>query len=106
MNNLIINVSLENPSTGYACLHRGNKKVTLFLGAIAELFPYLGSEFLPFQNLEEIIEEIVIHELIHKFTGVIEDKIIDSWHRLLCNLYPKYHCTCPINCFWRDSYDK
>lgn len=60
-------------------------------------------------TLEECIEELTIHELLHEISRVSEDYIVDGWHRLLCRMNNKHikqstNCSCPVWCFWRDCY--
>lgn len=102
-----IDVSLEKEPRGYACLCADGETLIIFLDSVTELLPYLGSKYLPFQKFEDLIEEWVIHEIIHKITEIQDDKIIDGWHIVLCHLFnPKMkECKCPIDCFWRDVYN-
>jgi len=99
-----INVSLNNEPRGYACIHIATDTVTLFLNSISELFPHLNSMYFPFITIEDIIEEFIIHETIHKMIRIRDDRIIDGWHMVLCHLLSGLkECKCPISCFWRDT---
>lgn len=99
-----IDFSLESEPRGYyMCLHNNGEDATLFLANVTELLPYFNTECFPFSSIEDLIKEWVVHELIHKFTELKEDKIIDRWHIVLCHLLGgKTDCNCPIDCFWRS----
>lgn len=103
-----VGVSLENEPRGYANLDSNGKNMTVFLANVVELLPYLGSEFLPFESIEELFEEWVIHELIHKFTMITTgEKLVDGWHIVLCHSFGSdKNCSCPVDCFWREVYSK
>lgn len=57
----------------------------------------------PFRSIEDAIEELTIHEILHDILRIHEDEIIDGWHALLCRLINnKEKCDCPIPCEFRQ----
>lgn len=93
-------LALEDSCKGYAKIC--GDVMTIYLPTLTRLLS-IPREFFPFPTIEELIEELTIHELIHKITGVIEDETIDSWHMLECRVSNgREKCDCPIDCFFRD----
>lgn len=108
---MIVDVSLEVEKRGYACYNPDKNKMMLFLGSINEIL--IDAEYTPFDSIEDIIEELCIHEKIHDTTGLTsnesDEKYVDRWHILLCWLdnskwmTKEKRCKCPIDCFWREN---
>ena len=93
--------SLDYEPRGYA--HLQNNTITFFLSSFSRI-PF-GIESCPFENIGELIEELMIHELIHKITSEKSEEKVDGWHTLYCRLMSgRKECNCPIDCFWRDVY--
>lgn len=92
-------VSLEHEPRAFASIDTCGVLV-LYLNTIEYIMP----EDAPFTSIEEIIEELVIHEILHVLMGVDEDETIDSWHMILCNDRPQKGCGL-CNCFWRSQTD-
>ena len=85
---------------GHACIYP-NGDVTIFLSQREENL--LNQAEFPFHTIPDLIEELVIHELLHVLTGEREDYRIDSWHMLACRILnpERKTCDCPIDCPWR-----
>jgi hypothetical protein len=96
-------VSLEAETRGHANIRKDGSVMTIYLSTLTELLS-IPQEYFPFSRLEDIIEDLTIHELLHYLTKVNEDSIIDSWRMLDCRLLnDRKNCDCPIDCFFRDS---
>jgi hypothetical protein len=112
MMNLISSVdfSLETEVRGHANINSKTGELTIFLFTI-ELDKKDNPLISYFEDVGELIDEIVTHELLHMILGGLTDKILDGWHRLICR-QDNWHieqartCSCPIPCFWRDMYIK
>jgi len=64
---------------------------------------HIPREYFPFNTIEELFEELTIHEILHRITNIEKDSFIDSWHMLECRLLNNLQrCNCPIDCFFRD----
>lgn len=95
-----IELSLDN-AKGHAHLTRGNN-VVIYLPTLTGLL-HTPREYFPFNTIEELFEELTVHELLHIITKVKKDSIIDSWHMFECRLLNNLQrCNCPIDCFFRD----
>ncbi len=108
-----IELSLKN-AHGHAMLTRENN-VVIYLRTLKRLLsqPELSKigvvpGYFPFHGIEELIEEFVIHELLHAILpDVMDDYFLDSWHVLECRLRNNLQgCNCPIDCFFRDSIEE
>lgn len=105
----IYDYKLNFEPRGYAHVFEENNiiKCIFYLGSICTIPLY--SDYSPFETIEEILEELIIHELIHLITNIKDDKVIDRWHILLCWLdnnswmNKERRCKCPIDCFWREE---
>lgn len=101
---MIFIFSLTNNYPAHASWDEETDVATIYLQSLTRLL-YNPRRFFPFFIIEDMIEELTIHELIHKFTGIrmgSDHKKIDGWHGLLCRIeYNKKKCDCPNDCIWR-----
>ena len=102
-----VDFSLKPETRGHACLRRRSRKLTIYLSTVKPWL--LDRAESPFTGIEDLIEELVIHETLHTILGRLRDKVVDSWHRVLChldnsetNVKQTRDCSCSIDCFWRD----
>lgn len=91
---------------GIACCNYLTGDMTLFLSNFELIFRECGE----FSSEEELIEELVIHELLGLILdhGKYSDREIDFWHVIICRLDNQHlkeakDCSCPIDCFWRTQ---
>jgi hypothetical protein len=97
----VVDFVIRDEPRGHAHFVHGT--VTIFLAKQACELLSLPSEYFPFQGVECLIEELVVHELIHILTGEEMDHVVDSWHMLLCRMLSnRARCDCPIDCFWQS----
>lgn len=95
-----IEVSIKD-SRGYG--HILGTKITLYLRNIllhisfSEMYDYIPL----FNTIEDGINDTIIHELIHIYTGEGDDALIDGWKKMLCSYY-NGGCSCPVDCAVRD----
>jgi len=74
-----LDFSLEQEAQGHANIIDG--KVTIYLPTLSSLL-VTPEEYFPFNTIEKLLDELIIHEVLHMITGISDDHIIDSWHML------------------------
>ena len=95
-------VSLEE-ARGYASYTITIDLMILWLGSISHLLDQFDTEGFPFDNFEDLVAELTVHECIHKMFPTINEKLVDGWHVVLCRRMSGLTCDCPISCFWRHQ---